>query len=405
MDVAKIKQDFPIFEQRFEGRPTVYLDNAATSQRPKQVIDAINDYYKRYNATIHRCVYKLGEEATNAYEGAREKIARFIKADSIEVIFVKNATEAINLVAYSWGRTNIKEGDKILLTVMEHHSNLVPWQLLAKEKKAQLEFVDINDEGVLNIDEFGNFMNEKVKLVCVTHVSNVLGTINPIKEIVNLAHENGALVLIDGAQSVPHMPVDVREIGCDFLTFSGHKMLGPTGIGVLYGREELLEEMPPFLSGGDMIREVNLREASWDDLPWKFEAGTSNIAGTIGLGAAVDYLSKTGMENVEVHEKKLTKYALEKMSGFEKIRIYGRKDVEVHSGVISFNLGYLDPIDLAVELDKEGVAIRAGHHCAQPLMRRLGILGTARASFYIYNTEEDIDSLINALKKANYTII
>ncbi|MCP8308813.1 MAG: cysteine desulfurase [archaeon] len=400
MDVEKIRQDFPIFEQRFKGKPLIYLDNAATSQRPNQVVDAMNKYYQVYNATIHRCVYKLGEEATNAYEEAREKVAKFINANPEEIIFVRNATEAINLVAYSWGRSNIREGDKILLTLMEHHSNIVPWQLLAKEKKAHLEFVDIDDEGLLKIDDFEKFMNEEIKFMGLVHASNVLGTINPVKEMVNYAHKNGALVLVDAAQSVPHMPVDVHEIGCDFLAFSGHKMLGPTGIGVLYGKRELLEKMNPFLGGGDMIREVHLREASWDDLPWKFEAGTSNVAGAIGLGAAVDYLNKIGMKNVREHEKELTKYALDKIVEIKGIRIYGPKDINVRGGVISFNLGDIHPHDLASILDDEGIAIRAGHHCAQPLMERLGVNGTARASFYIYNTEGEVDSLVNSLEKA-----
>jgi len=400
IDVEKIRQDFPIFEQRFKGKPLIYLDNAATSQRPNQVVDAMNKYYQVYNATIHRCVYKLGEEATNAYEEAREKVAKFINANPEEIIFVRNATEAINLVAYSWGRSNIREGDKILLTLMEHHSNIVPWQLLAKEKKAHLEFVDIDDEGLLKIDDFEKFMNEEIKFMGLVHASNVLGTINPVKEMVNYAHKNGALVLVDAAQSVPHMPVDVHEIGCDFLAFSGHKMLGPTGIGVLYGKRELLEKMNPFLGGGDMIREVHLREASWDDLPWKFEAGTSNVAGAIGLGAAVDYLNKIGMKNVREHEKELTKYALDKIVEIKGIRIYGPKDINVRGGVISFNLGDIHPHDLASILDDEGIAIRAGHHCAQPLMERLGVNGTARASFYIYNTEGEVDSLVNSLEKA-----
>ncbi|MGB9659896.1 MAG: cysteine desulfurase [Nitrososphaerales archaeon] len=400
VDVEKIRKDFPIFNQKIRGMPCVYLDNAATSQRPNQVVDAMNDYYQIYNATIHRVIYELGEKATDAYEGAREKVAKFINAKPEEVIFVRNTTEAINLVAYSWGRANIREGDKILLTVMEHHSNIIPWQLLAKEKKAHLEFIDIDGEGLLKMDDFEKFMNEEIKFMGLVHVSNVLGTINPVKEMVNYAHKNGALVLVDAAQSVPHMPVDVREMDCDFLAFSGHKMLGPTGIGVLYGKRELLEEMNPFLSGGDMIREVHLREASWDELPWKFEAGTSNVAGAIGLGAAVDYLNKIGMKNVREHEKQLTKYALDKMMKIKGISIYGPKNVEVRGGVISFNLGDIHPHDIASILDGEGIAIRAGHHCAQPLVERLGVVGTARASFYIYNTEWEIDYLVNALEKA-----
>ncbi|MEM3077931.1 MAG: cysteine desulfurase [Nitrososphaerales archaeon] len=400
IDVEKIRKDFPIFNQKIRGMPCVYLDNAATSQRPNQVVDAMNDYYQIYNATIHRVIYELGEKATDAYEGAREKVAKFINAKPEEVIFVRNTTEAINLVAYSWGRANISEGDKILLTLLEHHSNIIPWQLLAKEKKASLEFIDIDDEGLLKMDDFEKFMNEEIKFMGLVHVSNVLGTINPVKEMVNYAHKNGALVLVDAAQSVPHMPVDVREMDCDFLAFSGHKMLGPTGIGVLYGKKELLEEMNPFLSGGDMIREVHLREASWDELPWKFEAGTSNVAGAIGLGAAVDYLNNIGMKNVREHEKQLTRYALDKMMKIKGISIYGPKNVELRGGVISFNLGDIHPHDIASILDGEGIAIRAGHHCAQPLVERLGVIGTARASFYIYNTEWEIDYLVKALEKA-----
>ncbi|MEM3437492.1 MAG: cysteine desulfurase [Nitrososphaerales archaeon] len=400
IDVEKIRQDFPIFNQNIKGKPFIYLDNAATSQRPSQVINAMNNYYHMYNATIHRVIYEFGEKATDAYEEAREKVAKFISASPEEVIFVRNTTEAINLVAYSWGRSNIKEGDKILLTVMEHHSNIVPWQILTKEKKARLEFIDIDDEGLLKMDDFEKFTNEEIKFMGLVHVSNVLGTINPVKKIVNYAHKNGALVLVDAAQSVPHMPVNVREIDCDFLAFSGHKMLGPTGIGVLYGKRELLENMDPFLTGGDMIKEVHLREASWEELPWKFEAGTSNIAGAIGLGAAVDYLNNIGMEKVREHEKELTKYALDKMMSIKGISIYGPKNVEVRGGVISFNLGDIHPHDIASILDSEGIAIRAGHHCAQPLIERLRLVGTARASFYIYNTEWEIDYLVNALEKA-----
>lgn len=399
IDVEKIRQDFSIFNQKIKGMPYIYLDNTATSQRPNQVINAMNEYYHTYNATVHRVVYELGEKATDAYERAREKVAKFINASPEEVIFVRNTTEAINLVAYSWGRANIKEGDKILLTVMEHHSNIIPWQLLAREKKAHLEFIDINDDGLLKIDDFEKFMNEEIKIMGLAHISNVLGTINPVKEMVNYAHKNGALVLVDAAQSVPHMPVDVHEIDCDFLAFSGHKMLGPTGIGVLYGKKELLEVMDPFLGGGEMIKEVHLREASWNELPWKFEAGTPNIAGAIGLGAAVDYLNNIGMKNVREHEKELTEYALDKMMEIKGISIYGPKNVELRGGVISFNLGDIHPHDLASILDNEGIAIRAGHHCAQPLAERLNVVGTARASFYIYNTEWEIDYLVNALEK------
>ena len=399
-DIDSIRKDFPIFERRIDGKPIVYLDSAATSQKPLQVINTLAEFYRLYNANIHRGVYKLSLEATELYEGTRRKVSRFINAKDVEeVIFVRNTTEAINLVAYSWGRANIKRGDRIVLTEMEHHSNLVPWQLLSKEKDAELDFIPIEERGLLNLERFSSFI-KGAKLLCVTHVSNVLGTINPVKELVKLAKDEGATVLIDAAQSVPHMPVDVQDIGCDFLAFSGHKMLGPTGVGVLYGRRKVLEEMEPFLGGGDMIKEVHLREARWNELPWKFEAGTSNIADVIGLGAAIDYLERLGMENVRNHEKALSRYALEKMKELSGIKIYGPMDPELQAGVISFNLEGIHAHDLATILDEEGIAIRAGHHCAMPLMKRLGVPATARISFYIYNKEEEIDLFIKALMKA-----
>jgi cysteine desulfurase/selenocysteine lyase len=401
INVLKIREDFPILKRRVNGKPLVYFDNAATSQKPKIVIEAVNRYYMEYNANIHRGIHKLAEEATLAHEEAREKVAKFINANRTEeIIFVRNATEAINLVAYTWGRANIGSGDKIVLTIMEHHSNIVPWQLLAQEKNAKIEFAKIDEEGSLRLDEIREMIDDKTKLVCVTHASNVLGTINPVGEIARVAHRHGALVLVDAAQSVPHMRVDAKEMDCDFMAFSGHKMLGPTGIGVLYGKSRHLESMPPFLGGGEMIREVHTSGATWKDLPYKYEAGTANIAGAIGLGTAVDYLNKIGMDNVHEHEKEITSYALSRMDQVKGLTIYGGRDVKQKVGVISFNLGDIHAHDLASILDEEGVAIRSGHHCAQPLMEFLDIPAAARASFYIYNTKEEVDTLINVLEKA-----
>ncbi len=401
INAARIREDFPVLKRYVNDKPLVYFDNAATSQKPEVVIDAIVRYYREYNANIHRGIHKLAEEATLAHEEAREKIAKFVNAKRTEeIIFTRNATESINLVAYSWGRANIRSGDKIVLTIMEHHSNIVPWQLLAQEKGAKIEFVKIDGNGELREDEVQELIDEKTKLVCVTHASNVLGTINPVKDIGRVAHRYGAMFLIDAAQSVPHMTVDVRDIDCDFAAFSGHKMLGPTGIGVLYGKSELLESMPPFLGGGEMIREVHTTGATWKDLPYKYEAGTPNISGAIGLGAAVDYLRGIGMRNVHDYEKEITSYALEQMKQVEGLAIYGPMDVERRVGVVSFNLGDIHPHDLASILDEEGVAIRSGHHCAQPLMEFLELPATSRASFYIYNTKEEVDVFINALEKA-----
>lgn len=399
MNVKKIREDFPILKRKINGKPLIYFDNTATSQKPIQVINAIREFYEKHNANIHRGVHTLSQEASEMYEEAHDKVAKFINARGREgVIFVRNTTEAINLVAYSWGLNNLKEGDEIVATVMEHHSNIVPWQFLEQRKGVVLKFVDINDDGTLKMEDYEKLITEKTKLVTVTHVSNVLGTINDVVKIGKLAHEVNALFLVDGAQSVPHMPVDVRKIDCDFLAFSGHKMLGPTGIGVLYGKEELLQKMEPFLGGGDMIHEVWLHKATYNTLPWKFEAGTANIAGGVGLAAAIDYLEKIGMENIREHEKKLTEYALKKME-IENIHIYGPLDVKIKGGVISFNIKDLNPHDVAALLDEHGIAVRSGHHCAQPLMRRLGVNGTVRASFYIYNTKEEIDIFVEALEK------
>jgi cysteine desulfurase/selenocysteine lyase len=403
MDAREIRKDFPILEREVRGTRLVYLDNAATTQKPKAVIDALVHYYSYYNSNVHRAVYALSEEATSAYEGARRKVARFINAPTPEcVIFTRNATEALNLVAYSWARWNIRPGDEILLTEMEHHSNLVPWQMVARERDAILRFIPVDtSSGKLVLDDLDDLITEKTRLVSVTHMSNVLGTINPVKELARRAHAVGALMVVDGAQSVPHLPVDVQELECDFLAFSGHKMLGPTGIGVLFGRYEVLEAMEPFLGGGDMIREVWLDRASWNQLPYKFEAGTPNIADAIALGVAVDYLEGIGMGAVRSHEVALTRYALDVLLGFGKeITIYGPQDPSERGGVISFNFADIHPHDLGTILDGEGVAIRAGHHCCQPLMRKLGVAATARASFYIYNLPEEVDALARALKRA-----
>jgi cysteine desulfurase/selenocysteine lyase len=401
INVPRIREDFPVLKRQVNGKPLIYFDNAATSQKPTAVIETINKYYRDYNANIHRGIHKLAEEATLAYEEAREKVAKFINAKRTEeIVFTRNATEAINLVALTWGRANVGKGDKIVLTIMEHHSNIVPWQLLAQEKGAQVEYVKIDEEGMLRQDEIQELIDERTKIVCVTQASNVLGTINPVKEIGRIAHRHGALFLVDAAQAVPHVRADVRDIDCDFFAFSGHKMLGPTGIGVLHGKSEHLEKMPPFLGGGEMIREVHTTGASWKDIPYKYEAGTPNIAGTIGLGAAVDYLRKIGMENVEDYEEEITRYAWKRMGEVQGLVTYGPRDIEHRVGLVSFNLGDVHAHDLASILDEEGVAIRSGHHCAQPLMEFLNVPAMSRASFYIYNTKEEVDVFINVLEKA-----
>ena len=401
LDVAQVRKDFPILDRRVYGKPLVYLDNAATSQKPRQVIEALVRYYENYNANIHRAVHALGEEATAAYEEARDKVRRFINAPTTEsVIFTRNTTEAINLVAYSWGRANIGAGDEIILTQMEHHSNLVPWLQLAREKGASIRYIEVTREGTLELGPLTGLFSRHTKLLAMPHVSNSLGTINPAAEIVAEARKRGVVTLVDGAQAMPHMPVDVTALDVDFYAFSSHKMLGPTGIGVLYGRRELLDEMPPFLGGGEMIRKVTFEEATWNDLPWKFEAGTPNIADAIAFGVAIDYLEALGMQNVRRHEVEITSYALDRLQTLDDITLYGPLDPEKRGGVASFNFGELHPHDVGTILDRHGVAIRAGHHCTQPLMRCLGITGTARASFYVYNTEEEVDALIEALKAA-----
>jgi cysteine desulfurase/selenocysteine lyase len=400
IDVEATRREFPIFTRTVNGKPLVYLDSAATSQKPDAVIESMNDYYRRYNANPHRGVYAISEEATAAYESARQKVASFIHAGSPkEIIFTRNVTEAINLVRYSWGRINVRKGDRIVLTEMEHHSNLVPWQLLAREVGAELDFLYIDDDGLLRLEDLDRKL-EGARLVAFTHQSNTLGTINPVKAITQAAHRAGALVLVDGAQAVPHMAVNVAELDIDFYGFSGHKMCGPTGIGVLWARRALLEAMPPFLGGGDMIKRVRLREASWNDLPWKFEAGTPSVAEGIGLGSAVDYLCAIGMDRVRAHERTLVEYALEKLQDVPGIKLYGPVDSEIHGGAVSFSLPNVHPHDLATLVDREGIAIRAGHHCTQPLMERLGVPATSRASFYIYNRPEEVDQLVDAIEKA-----
>ncbi|MGZ9159825.1 MAG: cysteine desulfurase [Candidatus Limnocylindrales bacterium] len=399
LDPAALRRDFPILEREINGHPLVYLDSASTSQKPRVVIDAVDDYYRRYNANVHRGIYTIGEEATAAYEAARATTARFINApDSHEIVFTRNATEAINLVAYSWGRRNIGRGDQIVLTEMEHHANLVPWQLLVQEQDGDLEFIPITDDGILRLDVFEVLLRLKPKLVAFTHVSNTLGTINPVREMVDMAHAAGALVLVDGAQAVPHVPVDVQALGCDFYAFSGHKMLAPMGSGALWARREILDAMPPFLAGGEMIREVHLRRSDFNAVPWKFEAGTPAVADAIGLGVAAEYLMGIGMDAVRAHERALVAYAFEVLQReIADIALYGPMDPDVRGGVVPFNLPGIHPHDVAQVLDRSGIAVRAGHHCTMPLHERLDLAATARASFSVYTTTADIDQLAEGL--------
>jgi cysteine desulfurase/selenocysteine lyase len=400
LDPRALRADFPILAERPHGKPLVYLDSAATSQKPLAVIEAMDGYYRGYNANVHRGIYEISEKATAAYEGARTQVARFINAPSAqEIVWTRNATEAINLVAYSWGRRHLGQGDAIVLTEMEHHANLVPWQILAQEVDGDLEFIPITDDGILRLDVFEVLLRLHPKLVAFTHVSNTLGTINPVREMVEMAHAAGALVLVDGAQAVPHVPVDVQEIGADFYVFSGHKMLGPTGSGVLWGRRELLDAMPPFMAGGDMIREVKLRRSEFNDVPWKFEAGTPDISAAIGLGVAADYLRELGMDRVREHERQLVAYALETLAReVPGIALYG-PPADVRGGVVPFNLPGIHPHDVAQILDREGVCIRAGHHCTMPLHERLDLAATGRASFSVFTTTDDIDTLAAGLRE------
>lgn len=404
LDVSHIKKDFPIFNRFINGKPIVYLDSTASTLKPQSVIDAVNTYYTKYCVNIFRGIYKLSEEATFAYENARNTIANFIGTKNpSEVIFVRNATEALNLVAYSWGRVNITQDCEIVSSVMEHHANFVPWQQLALETGAVLKCIDIKDDGTVDIKQIEKTVTHRTKLLALTYVSNVLGTINPIKDIIKTIKKRNPKIkiIIDGAQAVPHMKVDVRNLGCDFFAFSGHKMLGPTGVGVLWGKYELLDSMLPFQMGGDMIKEVYLDKTTFKSPPHKFEAGTPHIAGAIGLAAAVDYLESLGMENVRQHEEELVKYALGMLSQLGNISIYGPLDPKIRGGVIAFNMKGLHPHDVAQILDEENICIRSGHHCAMPLHTRLGVGASSRASFYVYTTKDDIDALVKGLKKAN----
>ena len=401
LNVERVRADFPILSREVNGKPLVYLDNASTSQKPRAVIEAISRYYENTNANIHRGIHVLAEEATAQYEEVRVKVARFIGApDPRAVIFVRNTTEAINLAARTWGKANLKPGDEIVVTEAEHHSNLLPWQMIATDTGAKVRAIPITDEGVLDLPAARALIGPKTRLVAVAHMSNVLGTINPVKELAELAHANGALILLDGAQSVPHLPVDVGDLGCDFLAFSSHKMLGPTGVGVLWARRELLEPLDPLFGGGGMIREVWIDRATWADVPERFEAGTPNIGGVIALGTAIDYLSDLGMKNVRSHEVEVTDYALKALRDLgDDVRVFGPSDLSQRGGVVSFYYRDVHPHDVATVIDQEGVAIRASHHCCQPLMRRLGVAATCRASFYVYNCKEEADVLVRSLKQ------
>lgn len=401
MNAAEIRKDFPILDQQINGHPLIYLDSAATSQKPRPVIEAVKRYYEHDNANVHRGVHTLGSRATEAYESAREKVARFIHAATAEqVVFTRGTTESINMIAYGYARPRLRAGDEIVLTPAEHHSNLIPWQQVARHTGAVLRYVPLQPDGTIRLEDVRATVTSATRLVAIAHVSNVLGTIHPIKEIATIAHAVGAVLVIDGAQSVPHLPIDVQQLDCDFLAFSGHKMCGPTGIGVLYGKRHLLDEMEPTYFGGEMIDVVELHQATWKDTPWKFEGGTPIIAGAVGLGAAVDYLSGIGLDAIRDHDARITAYALERLSALPDVTIYGPATVANRGGLVTFNLGNIHSHDISTVLDSQGVAIRAGHHCAQPLMRWFGVAATARASFYLYNTEADIDALANALQSA-----
>jgi len=401
LDPRALRKDFPILSRPVHGKRLVYLDNAATTQKPQAMIDALVSYYSKYNANVHRGVHTLAEEATAAFESTRGKVARFIgSAGTHQIIFTRNTTESLNLVAASWGGKNIKAGDEILLTQMEHHSNLVPWIMLAERTGAKIRHIPITPDGHLDLSQLDTLLTPRTRLVSLVHVSNVLGTINPVAEIAERAHRSGALVVVDGAQSVPHMPVNVQDLGADLFAFSAHKMLGPTGVGVLWGRSDLLDEMDPYMGGGEMIREVRLDSVTWNELPWKFEAGTPNIADVVAFGAAIDYLTELGMDAVRRHEIELTSYALEQLRPLKHLTLYGPTAAAERAGVVTFNDADIHPHDLATILDHHGVAVRAGHHCAQPLVRLLGTVATARASFYVYNDTDDVDQLVAALREA-----
>ncbi|MEC1720764.1 cysteine desulfurase [Schinkia azotoformans] len=397
MNIQEIRKQFPILHQQVNNHPLVYLDSAATSQKPVQVIEAVDRYYREYNSNVHRGVHTLGTLATDGYEGAREKVRKFINAKAVqEIVFVRGTTTGINTVAASYARANLKEGDEIVITPMEHHSNIIPWQQVAKTSGATLKYIPLQEDGTIALADVEKTVTPNTKIVSVMYVSNVLGTINPVKEIAAIAHKNGAVMVVDGAQSTPHMKIDVQDLDCDFYALSGHKMCGPTGIGVLYGKKALLEKMEPIEFGGEMIDFVDLYDSTWKELPWKFEGGTPIIAGAIGLGAAIDFLEEIGMDNIAEYEHKLAQYAMEKVGGVEGVTIYGPKE---RAGLVTFNIDDVHPHDVATVLDAEGIAVRAGHHCAQPLMKWLKVSATARASFYLYNTEEEIDVFVKALIK------
>jgi len=394
----KIRDDFPILKQRINDEPLVYLDSAATSQKPQAVIDSITNYYQTINANTHRSVYTLGQRATDEYELARKKVQRFIKAKSSkEIIFTKGTTDSLNLVASTYGEAKIQPGDEIVITYMEHHSNLIPWQQLALRKNAVLKYIELTNDGQLDMNDVQSKITDKTKIVAVAHASNVLGVTNDIKKLAQIAHLHNAVIVVDGAQAVPHQPVDVQALDADFYAFSGHKMLSPMGIGVLYGKKELLEQMSPYQLGGEMINSVDKFDSTWSELPWKFEAGTQNVSGAIGLGKAIDYLNDLGMENIAEYEQELIDYALPKLLDIKGLTVYGPQDSKSHNTVISFNLSNLHPHDVATAFDMDGVAVRAGHHCAQPLMKYLGVVATVRASFYFYNTKADVDKLLQAI--------
>jgi cysteine desulfurase/selenocysteine lyase len=398
-DIDQVRRHFPILNRQVKDKPLVYFDNAATTQKPIEVIDALTDYYKFYNANIHRGIHSLAEEATAAYEATRDTIQQFINAGHREeIIFTRGVTESINLVAYTWARTNLKPGDEILISGMEHHSNIVPWQLIGEMTGATLKVIPIDDNGELIMEEYYKLLNEKTKLVSVVHASNSLGTINPVKEIIDAAHQVGAIVLLDGAQSTVHLDIDVQELNCDFFTISSHKVYGPTGVGVLYGKKELLEAMPPFMGGGEMIKDVSFEKTTWNDLPYKFEAGTPNIADTVALKAAIDFVERIGKKQIRKHENELLQYATSLLESIDGIRMIGKAKQKV--SVASFVVEGVHPQDLGILLDNQGVAVRTGHHCTQPLMNRFGIPGTTRASFAMYNTRDEIDVMIEGLNKA-----
>ena len=399
INLNKIRKDFPILNEKVNGKGLIYLDNAATSQKPKEVIDSLVSYYEKYNSNVHRGVHTLSIKATDEFEKSRTKIQKFINAKSSnEIIFTRNASESLNLIAYSWGKDNINSGDEIYITPFEHHSNIVPWQMLCKEKEAILKYLPLNNNGDIDIERFSKEISNKTKLVSVTHMSNVLGTVLPLKEIIELAKKYKAVTVVDACQSVPHMPVDVQNIDSDFLCFSGHKMLGPTGIGVLHGKEEILNEMSPFLYGGDMISEVTYEESKWNELPYKFEAGTPNIADSIALGVACEYLEKVGMENIWNHEMELGDYTVDRISELDKFKILGNRSKELRGGVVSFVHEDIHPHDIGSLLDGYGIAIRTGHHCAMPLVRSYGVVAASRASFYLYNNKDEVDKLVEGLK-------